>query len=157
MVISVVSSICPPFPFLMSYISVFSHTRCLMPPCMIGGQRSVLKCISSFLLYLIYSSYININQFWKVYLNIWRNVNFFKLFKEIGLNTIKKAVYPSRTGGSLKVRNDILFLKNEYIYYYLDLRRAICSILVILLIFELSKNFIKLFNIFEKDYKYYYT
>ena len=91
MVISVVSSICPPFPFLMSYVSAVSHTRCLMPPCMIGGQRSVLKYISSFLkCFLIYSSYINIMQFWKVYLNIWRNVNFFKLFKEIGLNTNKK-------------------------------------------------------------------
>ena len=157
MVISVVSSIWPPFPFLMSYISVFSHTRCLMPLCMIGGQRSVLKYISSFLkCFLLYSSYINIMLFWKVYLNIWKNINFFKLFKEIGLK-IKKVVYPSRTGDLSKVRNDILFLKNEYIYYYLDLRRAICSIFVILHYFELSKNFIKLFNIFEKDSKYYHT
>ena len=91
MVISVVSSICPPFLLLMSYVSAVSHTRCLVPPYMNGGQMPVLKCTSSFLKrFLIYSSYINIMQFWKVYLNIWRNVNFFKLFKEIGLNTNKK-------------------------------------------------------------------
>ena len=133
MVISVVSSICPPFPFLMSYVSAVSHTRCLVPSCMIEGQRSVLKCTSSFLkCFLLYYSYINIMQFWKVYLKIGKNVNFFKLFKEIGLNTIKKVVYPSRTGDFSKVRNDILFLKNVYIYYYFELCRAICSILVIL-------------------------
>ena len=146
MVISVVSSICPPFPFLMSYVSAVSHTRCSMPPCMFGGQRSVLKYISSFLkCFLIYSSYINIMQFWKVYLNIWRNVNFFKLFKEIGLNTNKKSRL-SITDGRLFESSEwhffLLSRKMLYIYYYFDLRRAICSILIILLYFELSKNFI---------------
>ena len=116
MVISVVSSICPPFPSWVSYVSAVSHTRCSMPPCMIGGQRSVLKCISSFLkCFLIYSSYININQFWKVNLKYEEMLTFSSFFNEIG--QIKKAVYPSRTGGFLKVRNDIFFLLSWKMLY----------------------------------------
>ena len=84
MVISVVSSICPPFPFLMSYVSAVSHTRCLMPPCMNGGQRSVLQCTSSFLLYLICYTYINIMQFWKVNLIYEEMLTFSSFFNEIG-------------------------------------------------------------------------
>ena len=83
-------------------------------------------------------------------------LTFSSFFNEIG--QIKKAVYPSRTGGFSKVRNDILFLKNVvYIYYYFDLRRATCSNCVILLYFELSKSFHINFNIFEKYSKYHYT
>ena len=112
MVISVVSSICPPFPFLMSYVSAVSHTRCSMPPYMIGGQRFVLKCISSFLLFLICYTYINIMLILKSYLNIWRNVNFFKLFKEIGLNTNKKS--------RLSITDGRLFESSEWHFFLLS-------------------------------------
>ena len=84
MLISVVSSICPPFLFLLSYVSAVSHTRCSMPPCMTGGQMFVLKCTSSFLLFLLCYTYINIMQIWKVNLIYEEMLTFSSFFNEIG-------------------------------------------------------------------------
>ena len=83
-------------------------------------------------------------------------LTFSSFFNEIG--QIKKAVYPSRTGGLSKVRNDILFLKNVYIFI-ITLIYAERFALIVLYYFILNypSHFIKLFNIFEKDYKYHYT
>ena len=162
MVISVVSSICPPFPFLMSYVSAVSHTRCLVPPCMNGGQMSVLKCISSFLkCFLIYSSYINIMQFWKVYLNIWKNVNFFKLFKEIGLNTNKKSrlsITDRRLFESSEWHFFLLSWKMLYIFIItLSYAERFALFLLYYLFLNYPSHFIKIVSIFEKYYKYYHT
>ena len=150
MVISVVSSICPPFPFLMSYVSVFLHTRCLMPPCMIGGQRSVLQCTSSFVkCFLIYSSYINIMQFWKVNLIYEEMLTFSSFFNEIG--QIKKPSIHHGRAAFRKLGMTSSFWKMLYIFTItLIYAERFALIMLYYFILNYPSHLIKLFNTFEK-------
>ena len=157
MVINVVSSICPPFPSWVSYISAVLNTRCSTPPCMTGGQRSVLQCTSSFVkCFLVYSSYINIMQFWKVNLIYEEMLTFSSFFNEIG--QIKKPSIHHGRAAFWKLGMTPSFWKMLYIFT-ITLIYAERFALIVLYYFILNypNRFINLFNIFEKDSKYHYT